>query len=159
MIVGVVVVVKITTFERHESLAEWNAQRALIFFFTFFSSARIENEADRGFFFFLGFLFCFYLVWVVRKCKYHRNRWANLGYGLMTWQNISRWGIASKQARAKKMISATSNIKEIICGLGKIYYQSSFSPGTHVHPKSPPKKVREKYLPRSVCWKCKKVEG
>lgn len=61
MIVGVVVVVKITTFERHESLAEWNAQRALIFFFffTFFSSARIENEADRGFFFFLGFSFLF----------------------------------------------------------------------------------------------------
>ena len=61
MIVGVVVVVKITTFERHESLAEWNAQRALIFFFlTFFSSARIENEADRGFFFFFfGFSFLF----------------------------------------------------------------------------------------------------
>ena len=56
MIVGVVVVVKITTFERHESLAEWNAEKALIFFFTFFSSARIENEAERGMFFWVFFV-------------------------------------------------------------------------------------------------------
>ena len=87
MIVGVVVVVKITTFERHESLAEWNAQKALIFF-TFFSSARIENEAERRRFFWFSFLFLFGLG--SQKVQISQDRWASLGYGLMTWQNISR---------------------------------------------------------------------
>ena len=87
MIVGVVVVVKITTFERHESLAEWNAQKALIFF-TFFSSARIENEAERGRFFWFSLLYLFGLG--SQKVQISQDRWASLGYGLMTWQNISR---------------------------------------------------------------------
>jgi len=87
VIVGVVVVVKITTFERHESLAEWNAQKALIFF-TFFSSARIENEAERGRFIWFSFLFLFGLG--SQKVQISQDRWASLGYGLMTWQNISR---------------------------------------------------------------------
>lgn len=61
MIVGVVVVVKITTFERHESLAEWNAQRALIFFFflPFFLQQELKMKQTEDFFFFFGFSFLF----------------------------------------------------------------------------------------------------
>ena len=64
MIVGVVVVVKITTFERHESLAEWNAQRALIFFFLpFFLQQELKMKQTEDFFFFFFGVFFFVFIW------------------------------------------------------------------------------------------------